>query len=105
MYRLDRWRTHAFVYHACGKHGGKKHHHYRRLAPDVSHPLQEAWLEENVSQCGYCQPGQIINAAALLQKNPNPTDAQIDAAMSEVLCRCGTYQRIRKAIHRAAEEV
>ncbi|HET9910654.1 MAG TPA: (2Fe-2S)-binding protein [Anaerolineales bacterium] len=75
------------------------------LLPDVSHPLQEAWLAENVSQCGYCQPGQIMNAAALLQKNPNPSDAQIDAAMSGVLCRCGTYQRIRKAIHRAAEEV
>jgi isoquinoline 1-oxidoreductase alpha subunit len=75
------------------------------LAPDVSHPLQEAWLTENVSQCGYCQPGQIMNAAALLQKNPDPSDAQIDAAMSDVLCRCGTYQRIRKAIHRAAQEV
>ncbi len=75
------------------------------LSPDVSHPLQEAWLEENVSQCGYCQPGQIMNAAALLQKNPAPSDAQIDAAMGDVLCRCGTYQRIRKAIHRAAEEV
>ena len=75
------------------------------LSPEVSHPLQEAWLEENVSQCGYCQPGQIMNAAALLQKNPDPTDTEIDAAMSDALCRCGTYQRIRKAIHRAAEEV
>lgn len=75
------------------------------LSPDVSHPLQEAWLEENVSQCGYCQPGQIMNAAALLQKNPAPSDAEIDAAMGDVLCRCGTYQRIRKAIHRAAGEV
>jgi len=74
------------------------------LSPEVSHPLQEAWLEENVSQCGYCQPGQIMNAAALLQKNPDPSDAEIDVAMSDVLCRCGTYQRIRKAIHRAAEE-
>jgi isoquinoline 1-oxidoreductase alpha subunit len=69
------------------------------------HPLQEAWLEENVSQCGYCQPGQIMSAAALLQKNPDPSDADIDAAMGDVLCRCGTYQRIRKAIHRAAEAV
>lgn len=75
------------------------------LSPDVSHPLQKAWLEEHVTQCGYCQPGQILNAAALLQTNPHPTDADIDAAMSDVLCRCGTYQRIRKAIHRAAEEV
>ena len=74
------------------------------LSPEVSHPLQEAWLEENVSQCGYCQPGQIMNAAALLEKNPDPSDAEIDAAMSDVLCRCGTYQRIRKAIRRAAEE-
>ncbi len=75
------------------------------LSPDGSHPLQKAWMEEHVNQCGYCQPGQIMNAAALLQKNPQPSDADIDAAMSDVLCRCGTYQRIRKAIHRAAEEV
>ena len=75
------------------------------LSPDGSHPLQKAWLEEHVTQCGYCQPGQIMNAAALLQKNPHPTDTDIDHAMSDVLCRCGTYQRIRKAIHRAAEEV
>src|SRR5512138_994884 len=75
------------------------------LSPDGSHPLQKAWLEEHVTQCGYCQPGQIMNAAALLQKNPHPTDTDIDAALSDVLCRCGTYQRIRKAIHRAAEEV
>lgn len=74
------------------------------LSPDISHPLQKAWLEEHVSQCGYCQPGQIMNAAALLKKNPHPSDADIDAAMSDVLCRCGTYQRIRKAIHRTAEE-
>ena len=75
------------------------------LSPDDSHPLQKAWLEEHVTQCGYCQPGQIMNAAALLQKKPHPTDADIDSAMSDVLCRCGTYLRIRKAIHRAAEEV
>lgn len=75
------------------------------LSPDISHPLQKAWLAENVTQCGYCQPGQIMNAAALLQKTSDPTDAEIDAAMSNVLCRCGTYQRIRKAIHRAAQEV
>ena len=75
------------------------------LSEDVSHPLQKAWLEEHVTQCGYCQPGQIMNAAALLQKNPHPDDKAIDAAMENVLCRCGSYQRIRKAIHRAAEEV
>jgi aerobic-type carbon monoxide dehydrogenase small subunit (CoxS/CutS family) len=75
------------------------------LSPDGSHPLQKAWIEERVNQCGYCQPGQIMNAAALLMKNPSPTDADIDAAMGDVLCRCGTYQRIRTAIHKAAEEV
>ena len=75
------------------------------LSEDGSHPLQKAWLEEHVTQCGYCQPGQIMNAAALLEKNPNPSDADIDQAMTDVLCRCGTYQRIRKAIHRAAQEV
>lgn len=73
------------------------------LSVDGSHPVQIAWLEENVSQCGYCQPGQILNAVALLARNPDPTDAEIDAAMRDVLCRCGTYLRIRKAIHRAAE--
>ena len=75
------------------------------LSVDGSHPLQKAWIEERVTQCGYCQPGQIMNAAALLKKNPKPTDPDIDAAMGDVLCRCGTYQRIRAAIHRAAEEV
>ena len=75
------------------------------LAPDLSHPLQKAWIAENVPQCGYCQAGQIMSAAALLAKNKKPSDADIDDAMSGNLCRCGTYQRIRKAIHRAAEEV
>lgn len=75
------------------------------LSEDVSHPVQKAWLEERVSQCGYCQPGQILNAVALLKKTPKPTDADINAAMGDVLCRCGMYQRIRAAIHRAAEEV
>ena len=74
------------------------------LSPDGSHPVQQAWIAENVTQCGYCQPGQIMAAAALLAKNPNPTDADIDAAMSGNLCRCGTYQRIRRAIHHAAQE-
>ena len=67
--------------------------------------VQRAWLEKEVIQCGYCQPGQIMNAAALLKKNPRPSDADIDSAMGDVLCRCGTYQRIRAAIHKAAEEV
>lgn len=75
------------------------------LSVDGTHPLQRAWQEERVSQCGYCQPGQIMNAAALLSKNPNPTDADIDTAMTNNLCRCGTYERIRKAIHRAVQEV
>ena len=75
------------------------------LSVDVSHPVQKAWLEEKVTQCGYCQPGQIMNAVALLKRKPNPSDADIDSAMGDVLCRCGTYQRIRSAIHRAAQEV
>jgi isoquinoline 1-oxidoreductase alpha subunit len=74
------------------------------LSPDGSHPVQQAWLVEKVVQCGYCQPGQIMAAAALLARNPKPTNADIDLAMSGHLCRCGTYQRIRRAIHRAAEE-
>jgi len=74
------------------------------LSEDGSHPLQKAWLEEHVTQCGYCQPGQVMNAAGLLEKNPHPSDDDIDAAMADVLCRCGTYQRIRKAIQRAAQE-
>ncbi len=74
------------------------------LSPDGSHPLQQAWIEEQVPQCGYCQSGQIMAAAALLETNPNPSDEDIDAAMSNI-CRCGTYQRIRRAIHRAAAEV
>ena len=74
------------------------------LSPDGSHPLQHAWIAEGVSQCGYCQPGQIMTATALLAKNPNPSDNDIDAAMSGNLCRCGTYQRIRHAIHRVVKE-
>jgi isoquinoline 1-oxidoreductase alpha subunit len=72
------------------------------LSPDLSHPLQRAWIAEDVPQCGYCQSGQIMAAAALLRENPRPTDADIDDAMSGNVCRCGTYQRIRRAIHRAA---
>lgn len=74
------------------------------LSLSGDHPLQKAWLAEDVSQCGYCQPGQIMTAAALLAENPNPSDEEITAAMSGNLCRCGTYLRIRRAIHRAAEE-
>jgi isoquinoline 1-oxidoreductase alpha subunit len=84
---------------------GKKIVTIEGLSPDGTHPLQRAWAAENVPQCGYCQAGQIMNAAALLSKTKKPTDAQIDEAMNGNLCRCGTYQRIRKAIHRAAEEV
>ena len=73
------------------------------LSSDGSHPVQRAWVEEDVAQCGYCQPGQIMAAAALLAARPKPTDAEIDDAMSGNLCRCGTYQRIRAAIHRAAD--
>jgi isoquinoline 1-oxidoreductase alpha subunit len=72
------------------------------LSPDGSHPLQQAWCEIDVPQCGYCQAGQIMSAAALLAAKPKPTDAEIDQAMGGNLCRCGTYLRIREAIHRAA---
>jgi isoquinoline 1-oxidoreductase subunit alpha len=73
------------------------------LSKDRGHAVQKAWLEIDVPQCGYCQSGQIMSAAALLKANPKPNDADIDAAMSGNICRCGTYPRIRKAIHRAAE--
>ncbi|MGH9146731.1 MAG: (2Fe-2S)-binding protein [Vicinamibacterales bacterium] len=73
------------------------------LSTDGSHPLQQAWMELDVPQCGYCQAGQIMAAAALLEKTPKPTDQDINTAMSGNLCRCGTYLRIRQAIHRAAE--
>jgi len=72
------------------------------LSSDNSHPVQRAWIELDVPQCGYCQSGQIISAAALLAQTPQPSDADIDAAMAGNICRCGTYQRIRAAIHRAA---
>jgi isoquinoline 1-oxidoreductase subunit alpha len=73
------------------------------LSPTGTHTVQQAWLEVDVPQCGYCQPGQIMSAAALLGKTPNPTDAEIDSAMRGNICRCGTYQSIRAAIHRAAQ--
>jgi aerobic-type carbon monoxide dehydrogenase small subunit (CoxS/CutS family) len=82
---------------------GKKVTTIEGLSADRSHPVQRAWIEVDVPQCGYCQSGQIMTAASLLAKNPNPTDADIDKGMRGVICRCGTYQAVRKAIHRAAE--
>ena len=73
------------------------------LSANSEHPLQQAWIEVDVPQCGYCQSGQIMSAAILLKENPHPTDTDIDEAMSGNICRCGTYPRIRRAIHRAAE--
>ncbi len=81
---------------------GKKVTTIEGLSADGSHPVQQAWIAEDVPQCGYCQSGQIMSAVALLAKKANPTDADIDDFMSGNICRCGTYQRIRKAIHRAA---
>jgi isoquinoline 1-oxidoreductase alpha subunit len=72
------------------------------LSPDRSHPLQQAWIAKDVPQCGYCQSGQIMSAAALLESNPSPSDAEIDSWMSGNLCRCGTYNRIRQAIRQAS---
>ncbi len=73
------------------------------LSTDLGHPLQQAWIAEDVPQCGYCQSGQIMAAAVLLRENASPDDAEIDDAMTGNICRCGTYQRIRRAIHLAAE--
>ncbi len=75
------------------------------LDPTGNHPVQRAWNDEDVPQCGYCQGGQILAASALLENNPNPSDEDINVAMSGVLCRCGTYYRIRKAIKRAAQDI
>ena len=84
---------------------GKKIVTIEGLSADSSHPVQQAWLAEEVPQCGFCQSGQILAAAALLVKTPQPSDADIDLAMAPILCRCGTYPRIRLAIQRAAEIV
>ena len=81
---------------------GKKITTIEGLSPSSTHRLQKAWIDEQVPQCGYCQSGQLMSAAALLARTPDPTDAQIDSAMAGNICRCGTYQRIRRAIHRAA---
>ena len=83
---------------------GKRYITIEGLSTSGDHPCQKAWIEEDVSQCGYCQAGMIMTAAALLQHTPNPTDSEIDEAMSNSVCRCGTYQRMRRAIHRAAQE-
>jgi isoquinoline 1-oxidoreductase subunit alpha len=91
---------------ACGvavsSVGTKKVTTIEGLSITSSHPLQVAWIAEQVPQCGYCQSGQLMSAAALLARKPKPTDADIDTAMNGNICRCGTYQRIRRAIHRAA---
>src|ERR1700688_890479 len=81
---------------------GKKITTIEGLSPDRSHPVQRAWIEVDVPQCGYCQSGQIMSAASLLAQNAKPSDADIDQAMKGNICRCGTYQRIREAVHRAA---
>ena len=83
---------------------GKKITTIEGLSTDRSHPLQQAWIAEQVPQCGYCQSGMLMTAAALLAKKPKPTDADIDGALGSHICRCGTYNRIRKAVHRAAGE-
>jgi aerobic-type carbon monoxide dehydrogenase small subunit (CoxS/CutS family) len=85
-----------------GSMAGKEITTIEGLSPDGTHPLQKAWVEDDVPQCGYCHSGQILSAAALLAKNSTPSDADIDEAMAGNICRCGTYQRIRHAIHRAA---
>lgn len=82
---------------------GKKITTIEGISDNIDHPIQKAWIAQQVPQCGYCQSGQIMSAVALLNHKPKPTDADIDAAMSGNICRCGTYQRIRKAIHQAAD--
>jgi isoquinoline 1-oxidoreductase subunit alpha len=89
----------------AGSVGAKKITTIEGLSSDRSHAVQRAWIAEQVPQCGYCQPGQIMQAASLLSKNPHPTRAEIDQAMSGNICRCATYQRIRRAIQRAVEEI
>lgn len=88
-----------------GEVAGKKLLTIEGLGKNGLHPVQEAWLEENVPQCGYCQAGQIMSTVALLRKKPAPTDDDIDHVLSANLCRCGTYPRIRRAVHRAAQKL
>ena len=83
---------------------GKRYTTIEGLSGNGEHPCQRAWIEEDVAQCGYCQPGMIMNASALIAQKPNPSEADIDTAMSDSVCRCGTYLRMRRAIHRAARE-
>jgi len=94
--------------HSClipvAQANGKAYTTIEGLSPAGDHPCQRAWVDEDVSQCGYCQTGMIMTAAALLNRTAHPTDAQIDEAMSGSVCRCGTYNRIRRAIHRASAE-
>jgi isoquinoline 1-oxidoreductase subunit alpha len=86
-----------------GEAAGRRITTIEGLSPDGSHPVQRAWIADEVPQCGYCQSGQIVAAAGLLARKAHPTDADIDDAMDGILCRCGTYERIRRAIHRAAK--
>lgn len=87
-----------------GDAAGKRVTTIEGLSKDRNHPIQRAWIADDVPQCGYCQPGMIMSAAALLRSTSRPSDAEIDETMSRHICRCGTYQRIRRAIHRAAGE-
>jgi len=89
----------------CSAAAGRNFTTIEGLSPNGSHPCQRAWLEEEVAQCGFCQPGMIMTACALLRENPNPTDELIDKVMSDSVCRCGTYPRMRRAIRRAAEQM
>ena len=85
----------------CSAAAGRNFTTIEGLSPDGTHPCQRAWIEEEVAQCGYCQPGMIMAACGLLKSKPEPSDADIDETMSDLVCRCGTYPRMRKAIHRA----
>jgi isoquinoline 1-oxidoreductase subunit alpha len=87
---------------AVGEAAGHRVTTIEGLSRDGTHPCQRAWLEEDVAQCGYCQPGMILEAAALLSRNAQPSDAEVDQALGGHVCRCGTWQRVRRAVHRAA---
>jgi len=89
----------------CSAAGGRSFTTIEGLSPDGTHPCQRAWIEEDVAQCGYCQPGMIMAACGLLKSKPEPSDADIDETMSDLVCRCGTYPRMRKAIYRASRLV
>jgi len=89
---------------AVAKTAGKNYTTIEGLSAGGDHPCQRAWIAEDVSQCGYCQAGMVMTAAALLREKPNPTEAEVDSAMSELICRCGTYQRIRNAVRRVATQ-